>query len=424
MSEVKRASSPSGDGPKDKTVLLHTVGNSSMVSGYTLAGAEGLLTWFAAHMGTAFVAAAMIVPITFIGRILAEFKLARHLRRAPTRKYAVVGIGIAIASVYAILAIVIPSVSGIAGISILLVAALVFGATTGLFDVANAELRKLTLSHENLTKTLYVSAAASGVISLLLLLAMHLILPFGQQSHNLLLWLAVGTWLGTVIALGRLQEPATVPQKADKKAKRLGLRETFRVRWFRENCFATLMFLGVEISIPFYVIHASTIHAPTLKNAMTVVAAIGVGYLVGGPLWALFPKSRPWLVSLVASFLAAIGALAILIADEYAFGQILYVHFAALVLVSVARIGSKRVRKIVSLRTVPPENSTSLIGTLAGFESVFSIAAALVLGTAAELQDITVVLLILLATNIAAGIYALTYWRTRYNASEVTVARS
>lgn len=379
-----------------------------------MASVNGALTWFAAHMGILAAAAALIVPLVFAANLFAEFLLSPHLNRFAVKRHVAVGVGALVVGVFACLALLLPLVSGFTGFVILALGAVLYGVFDGLFRINDAELKKRTLTRVNLSRSMFHSAAISGLITLVVLLLTHTVFHEPATSHGLLLWLAGGAWFAGIAALACLHERrvGTRAAPAQPRVRRVGIFEALKIPWLRRLALAAVVFFGAELAIPFYVIHAATIHAPTLKNALTVVAALGVGHLIGGPLWNLFRKQLPWVVSLSASVIAVACGIAVLIVDDLMSSSLLYLHFVALIFVSIARIGSSRARRMILLNAVPNREGAPLVGTLQGMTSVIFIVGALILGSVADLRDTTWPLMILVALNLLAVVYAATAWRT------------
>ena len=398
--------------PHRRNFGLQAAGEASFVAGTTIASTEGLLTWFATHMGGSYILAALVVPICMLGNLGSVYYLAAHLTRMERRRIAVVFLGSAVVGVLMALAIVLPLVSGYAGIAFLLLAGIAYGMFSGLFTIAQTELKKRCLADDHIVRAQLIGAGLGGITTLGILLVLHFTLPWTLASHSNLLWLAAIAWVGAIVAFGYVQEAsAGAGRRAGERPRRLVLGVAMRQRWFRGLSLNKFVFLSVELTVPFYVIHAATVHAPTLKNVTAIVGALGIGSLIGGPLWSRMPRARPWIGASVAALVAALGGVVILVVDDLDPTRLLYVHFSVLVVVAAAGVGANRSRVAVTYKALPAENREAALGTYAAVGVVLMIGAATVLGAAADLHNLALPLSVLVAANIAAAIYATTGMR-------------
>ena len=91
-----------------------------------------------------------------------------------------------------------------------------------------------------------------------------------------------------VLAYAALTEP---PSRTVRKPITLAeLSRGFRLigshPWFRRLLIGRALLLSVELAIPFYAIHAATLHDPTAQNLSVFVVASGIGVISSGLLWA------------------------------------------------------------------------------------------------------------------------------------------
>ena len=112
-------------------------------------------------------------------------------------------------------------------------------------------------------------AGLGGALTLLVSFAVVGFLPRAQGNDLLLLWLAVAGWIGVVFAYAGLSEPPSASRRKPITLAELsrGFRLIGSHRWFRRLLIGRALLLSVELAIPFYAIHAATLHDPTAQNS-------------------------------------------------------------------------------------------------------------------------------------------------------------
>jgi hypothetical protein len=247
------------------------------------------------------------------------------------------------------------------------------------------------------------------------------LLPRVAGNHVMLLWLAVAGWVGVVVAYGALIEapsqPIRRPITLAELRRGFGLIGTYP--WLRRLLVANALLLSVTLAMPFYAIHAATLHDPTAQNLTVFVVATGIGLISSGALWAAWSNRGRMVGGALLALLA--GALSLII-DAVEQWHIAYFHAFVFFLLTIGEQGVLQGQDIYMVNHAPPGDRPTLIGTSNAVLWTLGIGVALVLGAVGHLHHILTPLVVLMAFNAAAALYALAAldaWRPRATAPRV-----
>jgi MFS family permease len=369
-----------------------------------------VIPWIAGHLGVAYILVALIVPLVQFGLLVAQLGVAPLISRVALRKRPVVGLGLVMAAtLLAIFGAAVGLPPELAGIA-LLFCAFCFAVSLGAFGVGYDDLLAKTVSEASRGRLVAHCAALGGALTLLVSLAVLIFLPQVEGNQLVLLWVAVAGWIGVVLAYAGLREP---PSRTVRKPITLAeLSRGFRLiashPWFRRLLIGRALLLSVELAIPFYAIHAATLHDPTAQNLSVFVVASGIGVISGGLLWAGMSNSDRMGGGALCALLA--GALTLVI-DAIEDWQIPYFHALVFTLLTLGEQGSIQGEMTYMVDHAPADDRPALIATGNALTWTLAIGVALLLGAAGHLHDIRTALVVLMAFNVGAMLYVLTALR-------------
>lgn len=394
-----------------RNYVLHLLGGGALFIALQFGNTRLVIPWIDAHLGVAYILVALVVPVLQFGLIIAQLGGAPLISRAALRKQPVIGFGLALAAtlvaIIAAAASLPPLPAGLA----LLVCVLCFGASHGIFNVGYDDLLAKTIPEARRGRLVGHRAALGGALTLLASLVILLWVPQVESNQLLLLWLAVGGWIGVVLAYGALDEPTSPSVRKPFTLAELsrGFRLVHTYPWFRRLLIGRALLLSAELAVPFYAIHAATLHDPTAQNATVLVLASGIGVVTSGLLWA--NSTNRARMAAGALFALVAGALTLVI-DAIEQWQIIYFHAFVFVLLTLAEQGSIQGQITYMMDHAPADDRPSLIAIANASMRVLGIGVGLALGAAGHLHDIRAPLVILMAFNAAAALYALRAFKT------------
>ena len=393
-----------------RNYALHLLGGGFLFIGLQFGNMRLVVPWIDTQLGTPYFLVALIVPVLQFGLIGAQLAGATLVSGAALRKQPVVGFGLAlVATLVAIIAAASlpPLLAGLA----LLLCVLCFGASAGVFNVGYDDLLAKTITEARRGRLVAHRAALGGALTLLVSLVVLLFLPEVEGNQLLLLWLAVAGWIGVVLAYSALDEPTSPSTRKPFTVGELsrGFRLTNTYPWFRRLLIGRALLLSAEMAVPFYAIHAATRHDPTAQNATVLVLASGIGVISSGFLWAN-STSRGQMAA-GALFALVAGALTLVI-DAIEHWQIAYFYAFVFVLLTLAEQGSIQGQITYLMDHAPAVDRPSLIATANASMQLLGIGVGLALGAVGHLHDIRTPLVVLMAFNAAAVLYALRAFKT------------
>ncbi|HJN67547.1 MAG: hypothetical protein QF408_04300 [Pirellulales bacterium] len=237
------------------------------------------------------------------------------------------------------------------------------------------------------------------------------------DEHLILLWIGIGVGLLSGFASMMIRESPSVTRTkevSDKATSNKFFSELFRgvhavrqVAWFRRFVIARILFLSVELAIPFYVIHFATQHKGT-PNALSIfVIATSLGLAVGGLVWSRYSR---WPLSNIMSLAAGIASVAAMFAIgiEY-WGHTGYIQLCAVVFffVSIADQGISSARKIYIANVAAADERAYYIAISDTLVGAIAILIAFFLGILAQFHDGAWPIFVLGSLNVITAFFAL-----------------
>jgi hypothetical protein len=319
----------------------------------------------------------------------------------------VTGTGLALAGVFALIfaaaATLAPAIAAVA----LLACAATAGMSIGVLNVSHADLQAKTVARRMRGKVDAQSATLGGLLTLGTTFAIWMFLPGAADNHLILLWLAVGAWIGFAWAHNAIQEQASEPVATHGTLAQLrqGLSLPTRYPWFGRFLVWRVLLLSVELAIPFYAIHAASLHDPSARNLSAFVAAIALGLVLSGPIWGRIIDRQNAAVGAAGSWLAAAAGVVVLILDQLGYAAAPFWHAVLFLPLSLARQGVVQARSRYLSVKAPAAERPAMVGFGNALLACAGIVVALIVGAAGHLHDIRTPLVILILCNAAAALY-------------------
>ncbi len=387
---------------------LMLIGGGVYMMALQFGNPQVVLPWIVSNLGVAPIFTALIVPVVLVGLVFGQLFLGPGLAQRRTRKWPLIVsiLGLALVVMLAALAAVLLP-PGIASTSIL-VCALGFGVCWGFYAICHQDLAAKSLKRSELGSMLAHRAALGGLLTLLVTLAIYLAAPSVAQNHSLLLWIAVSLWLASTVLYGAIGEEPGKPKRKERVASQLrrGLALLRQHTWFQDFLIGRGLLLSVELAIPFYTIHATTLHDPTAQNLTVFVFATSLGLVIGGPLWGRLTSRYCHAVMASGAALAVLAGFMTLVISVVAQLQVPYFHAFVFMLLALARQGVIQARIFFLLTQAPKTDRAIYISIGDALMSALGLAVAFFLGWAAQLTNVFNPLLGLIALNMTAAVFA------------------
>ncbi len=399
------------EGPgQRRNYALHLLGGGALFIALQFGSMRLVVPWIDGHLGVPYILVALVVPLVQFGLIVAQLGVAPLISRVARRRRPVVGLGLVLmVALLAIIGVAVSLPPVLAGVA-LLWCVLCFAISHGAFNVGYDDLLAKTIAESSRGPLVAHRAALGGALTLLVSLAVLIFLPRVQSNEVMLMWLAVGGWLAVVLAYAGLDEPPSHPVRMPITLAELsrGFRLIGENPWLRRLLIGRALLLSVELAIPFYAIHAATLHDPTVQNLTVFVVASGIGVILSGFLWAGMSNSARMVGGALCALVA--GALTFVI-DAVEDWQIPYFHALVFTLLTLGEQGSIQGQTTYMIDHAQAADRPVLIATGNALTWTLAIGVALLLGAAGHLHDIRTPLALLMAFNVAAMLYVMTTLR-------------
>ncbi len=385
-----------------------------------LAGPRLVLPFLYLAFGAPVFLAGALIPLIQLSRVAGQILCAPFINATPVLKwYMVTGsVVIALALSLAGLAADLTSVHLVAVTFLIAVAGVGFGQAIS--RIAFQHMLGSVMTEDRRGALLFTQTAVSGVVAIAVAWLLHRIFSDvgSLDSHLTLLWGGVVGYLVAAVLATALQESRTgdVEPRQSKASSALagyfdairsGTAETFREPWFRRFVVARFLLGSVELAMPFYAIHAASLHASTQGSLSVFVIAASAGLVVCGPLWQRLSRvSLPGLLNTACAFAVVAGAIAIaienvpLLRHEICYGLVFF-------LVSAANQGVSSARKIYLAEAAPPARRAYYIAGAESVVGMIGLPFAFALAALAHLQHVVWPIYLLLAMNATAMVSAL-----------------
>jgi MFS family permease len=396
------------DHPARRNFTLHLLGGGGLVMALQFGSPYLVLPWIGQNLGVAYILVALLVPLAQAGGVLSQLTLAPRIAGMTLRKPVVAGTGLLLAGLFALTFVAAATFSpALAGLA-LLASAASFGVAFGVFAVGNADLVAKTVHSRLRGKVLAQRGALGGVLILAANVAIWILLPGESGNHLLLLWLAVGGWLGAAAAYAAIQEAPSEPAPV-----KLGMIDLRRGRalivenpWFARLLILRTLLLSVELATAFYAIHAASLHGPSARNLGAFVVAMSLGLMLSGPVWGHL-IDRDWRLVIVACcLLAALCGASVLVLDQIGEPGVPFYHAFLFLPLALATQGVINARTRYLSVKASDQDRPAMFGLSNALLTCASVGVAFVLGLVGHLHDIRTPLVILMVVNLAAALYA------------------
>ncbi|MEM7021675.1 MAG: hypothetical protein AAF637_03690 [Pseudomonadota bacterium] len=393
--------------PSRRNFWLNLAGGSGLVMAWEFGNPQLVLPWISHHLPAAYILVALLVPLYQGGLVASQLLVAPLVARMSLRKQAVSTIGLVLAGLFALIyAIASVATPALAAVSLLLCAGLV-GVSFGVLNITTSDLQAKTVARRVRGKVLAQGTAIGGALTLCATFLIWTLVPDLAGNHLILLWLAVGGWLGFAAAYRAVREvpSETVAKQSGLALVRQGLSLVTLYPWFSRYIAARVLLLSVELSVPFYAIHAASMHGPSARNLSVFVVAMSLGMILGGPVWGRLLDRHTSAVAVSGALLVAVIGVGVLVMDQLGDPAAPFTHAFLFLPLAFAVDGVIHARiRWISVKA-PAADRPALLALSSALLACAGILVALALGAAGHLHDIRTPLVILIALNVVAAIY-------------------
>jgi len=390
---------------------------------YRLTSPKLVLPFLYTALGAPVVFAGLLLPIVQISRLISQLASAPVISGGGLRK-----LYIALGTIILAAALAVAGVAsddpraGWLAVLFMLVATIV-GVGQGLSSLAYWDLFGRIVPTHRQSTLLFSQAAVSATLAILIAIGSQHLLSHDNalDEHLELLWLgvAIAVISGVVVALVR-EIPPDKPAKKNvgkdgkpasfaselKKLYDQGVSAAQRP-WFRRYNVARVLFLSVQLAMPFYAVHAAGHHAHSHHSMSTFVISSSAGIIAGSFIWQRVVNRSLQAAMMLAPAIACAGGLIAILMEVAPETRGVWLYGITFFLLAFAAQGTSSATKLYLVRFTSEEERPDYLAVSNVFAGALGVVVAFVFGTLSHLQGAVWPIWCIVAMNIVAGVYAL-----------------
>lgn len=362
--------------------------------------------------------AGMLLPFVTGSRLIAEIFVSPFINRATRAKLAVYIPNLLTAAVLAAVALFSTKLPSVMIVLLFLTTATVLGLCQGIASLGTSQIYGISVPEAKRNRMVFAQATISGILAIIVVLVTRDLLSGDQpmQRHIVVLWCGVIAMFAAGVAFAgvrlleeeqhaELPEPKTKPKPLAELAT--GFKTGMAYSWYRKFLSARLIFVSVELAMPFYTIHAATLHMGTKHSLSYFVMGASLGLVIGSLLWGwlsnrISVKPVMWLGCLIA----AISALMALGFTFFGYAQNVWIYTLVILLLSLGGNGVIYGRYLYLIQMSVEKERPYLVALGDVSAGLVGIVFAAILGAVAHMHDPITPIFALLVLNLIAMIYA------------------
>ncbi len=369
-----------------------------------------VLPWIVASIGAPHLLAALILPLFKAGSFFSQLLAGAIVSAFRQRKWIVIILIFVIGCLLLLVSTVIMRLSLVWVFILFPVITLVMGFSKGIAVVASQDVNAKSIPKEQMGKLLSLVNSLGGFLTLCVAALTHFLgrHPESMPSHLTHIWMGAAFYATAGLLLIPFQEtesPITVTTTS-----KFDLREDFKLimkaPWFIRFMKMRVLFLSVTLALPFYAIHATTLHNNSASNLSVFIFATALGALVSTPVWGPLLKQGLKANLSLSAAMAAIAGIYCVSIEFVPRWQTPYMHAPAFFLIMLANKGLSISTTLFLQENLPKNNRPRYLGLNGAIIGVIGIAGAFLIGLAAQMTHISIGLMVLIALNIVAGLFA------------------
>ncbi len=361
--------------------------------------------------------AGLLLPFVTGARLIAEIFVSPFINRVTRAKLAVYVPNILTGAILAVVALFATNLPQVMVVLLFLLTAIIMGLCQGITSLGTSQIYGVSVPDHKRNRMVFAQATISGILAIVVVWATKDLLASDQplQRHIVVMWCGVVAMFAAGISFAGVrifEDTGPAPQPPAQKPKPIaelttGFKTGMAYPWYRKFLIARVLFLSVELAMPFYTIHAATFHVGTKHSLSYFVIGASAGVVIGSLLWGwlsgrLSVKPVMWLGCAISA-LSAFMALGFTLTG---YASNVWIYALVILLLSLGSNGVVYGRYLYIIeKTVETERPylVALGDVLAG---LVAIVFAAILGAVAHLHDPITPIFALVVLNLIAMLYA------------------
>jgi hypothetical protein len=380
-------------------------------------------------LGAPVVVAGLLLPVMKGAGLVAEVVVAPLLNKTSRAKISVFLPTLVSALALSVIALTVDGAPPAVVVAVFMAITIVLGLCTGITAVGFGQLFGTVIPPHRRVGVAFNKALVAGILAIAVVAITKdfLAAEAPLQRHVTVLWAGiVATAVGGLMIIGvRLiaeeekeeqgaegENPASDHAKVRRHAHTLaGLRKGVeagtQLVWFRRYLTARILFMSVTLALPFYTIHAASVHKGTPHGLTILVISASGGVAVGSLAWRRLSRHSHKLVMLASTLVGIASAVLALALDFSGLIENISLYAVAIFLVALAGGGVQSSGYLYFIDMTSKRERPYLLALGDVIVGVLAIGAASLLGVLAHLTDPKFPVMALLSLNLVAILAAL-----------------
>ena len=390
----------------------------------TLSSPRLVLPFLYISFGAPAIFAGLLIPIVQLARMIGQIVSAPFISAAEICKW-YMSLGILTATtaliVVALTADTAEDAKHFVVLTVIFLSvAAIIGLGQGLSRLAFQNMLGYVVPRKLRRNLLFSQTGISGLLAIILAWASQkFYLGEADEEHLALLWAGIAVavlsgFLSMLVRESAVAEKKVKPETGKEKKSilatlREGINHVKQVDWFRQFIIARILFLSIELAMPFYAIIAAQEHEKTEDALGSFVIATSLGLMIGGFFWqrlSPWPLRRIMGLGGIIAFVAAMIALFSHEVDTSERSHWLY-YDLVFFLIALADQGVASTRKIYVATLASAETRPYYIAVSDTLVGAAAVLFAFFLGALAHFQHALWPILVLAGLNALAALYAM-----------------
>lgn len=361
--------------------------------------------------------AGLLLPFVTGARLVAEIFVSPFINRVTRAKLAVYIPNILTGAILAVVALFATNLPQIMVVLLFLLTAIIMGLCQGITSLGTSQIYGVSVPDQKRNRMVFAQATISGILAIIVVWATKDLLASDQplQRHIVVMWCGVVAMFAAGISFAGVrifEDQVPAPPKPVHKPKPIaelatGFKTGMAYPWYRKFLIARILFLSVELAMPFYTIHAATFHMGTKHSLSYFVIGASAGVVIGSLLWGwlsgrLSVKPVMWLGCAISA-LSALMALGFTLAG---YATNVWIYALIILLLSLGSNGVIYGRYLYVIEKTDETERPYLVALGDVSAGLVGIVFAAILGAVAHLHDPITPIFALVVLNVIAMLYA------------------
>ena len=390
---------------------------------YRLTSPKLVLPFLYTALGAPVVFAGLLLPMVQISRLISQLASAPIISGAGLRKFYV-----------ALGTVILAAALGVAGLAsndpnaawlavLFLLVATIIGIAQGLSGIAYWDLFGRVVPSHRQSTLLFSKAAVAAVLAIFIALGSQHFLSHEDalDEHLELLWLGITVAVLSCVVVALVREipsDAAENEKVAKNGEAIGFRsELKKLRkqatvaldhtWFRRFNTVRMLFLSVQLAMPFYAVHAAGHHAHKHHSMSTFVISSSIGIIAGSFIWHRIVERSLQVAMVLAAAIACAGGIVAIVMEAVPELRGVLLYGLTFLLLAFAAQGASNAGTLYLVRFTTKENRPNYLAVSNVLAGAVGVVVAFVFGVLSHLQGAVWPICCIVAMNIVAAVYAL-----------------